>query len=180
MEEQELSHILIILAGLLRAVGIACMIALIFLGAPLRYIFLIALLTVGGIFTAVLSFLLGILSFTHAVIYEVVVIFINLLVFFYAYREKKNLPPPKPSETTRCVVCSAYIKPNQEYFVLKCGENYLYFDTEEHLKRFFLENIEEYKKFRNLQIKEPECYYIHSRKLWVDLKQEEVSVSKPS
>lgn len=134
MEEQELSHILIIPAGLLRAVGIACMIALIFLGARLRYIFLIALLTVGGIFTAVLSFLLGILSFTH------VVIFINLLVFFHAYREKRNLPPPKPSENTRCVVCSAYIKPNQEYFVLKCGENYLHFDTEEHLKRF-LENI---------------------------------------
>jgi len=97
--------------------------------------------------------------------------------FFYTYREKKNLPPPKPSETTRCVVCSAYIKPKQEYFVLRYGENYLYFDTEEHLKRF-LENIEEYKKFRNLQIKEPEYYYIHSRRLWVDLKQKEVGVSK--
>lgn len=77
MEKQELSHILVILAGLLRAVGIACMIALIFVGARLRYIFLIAFLTVGGIFTTVLSFLLGILSFTHAVIYEVVVILIN-------------------------------------------------------------------------------------------------------
>jgi hypothetical protein len=179
MEKQELSHILVILAGLLRAVGIACMIALIFLGARLRYIFLIALLTVGGIFTTVLSFLLGILSFTHAIIYEAIVIFINGLVFFYAYREKNKLPPPKPSETTRCVVCSAYIKPNQEYFVLRCGENYLYFDTEEHLKRF-LENIEEYKKLRNLQIKEPECYYIHSKRIWVDLKQKEVGVSKPS
>jgi hypothetical protein len=90
MEKQELSHILVILAGLLRAVGIACMIALIFMGARLRYIFLIALLTVGGIFTAVLSFLLGILSFTHAVIYETIVIFINVLVFFYAYREKRT------------------------------------------------------------------------------------------
>lgn len=119
------------------------MIALIFLGARLRYIFLIALLTVGGIFTTVLSFLLGILSFTHAVIYEAIVIFINVLVFL-CLQGKKNLPPPKPSENTRCVVCSAYIKPNQEYFVLKCGENYLYFDTEEHLKRF-IENIEEYK-----------------------------------
>jgi hypothetical protein len=89
MEKQELSHILIILAGLLRASGIACMIALIFMGARLRYIFLIALLTVGGIFITVLSFLLGILSFTHAVIYEVVVILINVLVFFYAYREKR-------------------------------------------------------------------------------------------
>jgi len=153
------------------------MIALIFVGARLRYIFLIALLTVGGIFTAVLSFLLGILSFTHAVIYEAVVILLNVLVFFYAYREKKSLPPPKPSENTRCVVCSAYIKPNQEYLVLKCGENYLYFDTEEHLKRFF-ENIEEYKKFRNLQIKEPERYYIYSKRLWIDLKQKEVGVSK--
>ncbi len=66
------------------------MIALIFLGARLRYIFLIALLTVGGIFTTVLSFLLGILSFTHAIIYEAIVIFINGLVFFYAYREKKE------------------------------------------------------------------------------------------
>jgi len=89
MEEQELSHILIILAGLLRAVGIACMIALIFLGARLRYIFLIALLTVGGIFAAVPSFLLGILSFTYAVIYEVVVIFINLLVFFMPIGKKE-------------------------------------------------------------------------------------------
>jgi hypothetical protein len=61
--------------------------------------------------------------------------------------------------------------------VLRCGENYLYFDTEEHLKQF-LENIEEYKKFRNLHIKEPECYYIHSKRLWVDLKQKEVGVSK--
>jgi len=179
MEKQELSHILVILGGLLRAVGIACMIALIFLGAQLRYIFLIALLTVGGIFTTVLSFLLGILSFTHAVVYEVVVIFINVLVFFHAYREKKNLPPPKPSETTRCVVCSAYIKPNQEYFVLRCGENYLYFDKEEHLKQF-LENIEEYKKLRNLQIKEPECYYTHSKRTWTVLNQKEVSVSKPN
>jgi len=40
------------------------MIALIFMGARLRYIFLIALLTVGGIFTTVLSFLLGI--YTHS------------------------------------------------------------------------------------------------------------------
>jgi len=64
MEKQELSHILVILAGLLRAVGIACMIALIFVGARLRYIFLIALLTVGGIFTTV-------------------------LVSFHAYREKE-------------------------------------------------------------------------------------------
>jgi hypothetical protein len=98
MEKQELSYILVILGGLLRAVGIACMIALIFLGARLRYIFLIALLTVGGIFTTVLSFLLGILSFTHAVIYEVVVIFINVMVFFHAYREKKNLPHQSPQK----------------------------------------------------------------------------------
>ena len=116
MEKQELSHILVILAGLSRAEGIACMISLIFLGARLRYIFLIALLTVGGIFTTVFNFLLDILSFTHAVIYEVVVIFINVLVFFNAYREKKSLPSPKPSENTRCVVCSAYIKPDQGVF----------------------------------------------------------------
>jgi len=90
MEKQELSHILVILAGLLRASGIACMIALIFLGARLRYIFLIALITVGGIFTTVLSFLLGILSFTHAVIYEVVVIFIDLLVFFMPTGKKRT------------------------------------------------------------------------------------------
>ncbi|MFZ8784905.1 hypothetical protein [Thermocrinis sp.] len=90
MEKQELSHILVILSGLLRAVGIACMIALIFLGARLRYIFLIALLTVGGIFTAVLSFLLGILSFTHAVIYEAIVILINVLVFFLRLQGKKE------------------------------------------------------------------------------------------
>jgi len=48
-------------------VSIFCVIALIFMGARLRYIFLIALLTVGGIFTTVLSSLLGILSFTHVV-----------------------------------------------------------------------------------------------------------------
>ena len=90
---------------------------------------------------------------------------------------KKNLPLPKPSETTKCVVCSVCIKPNQEYFVLRYGENYLYFNKEKHLKRF-LENIEEYKKLRNLQIKESECYYIHSKRLWVDLKQKEVGVSK--
>jgi Gpi18-like mannosyltransferase len=51
MEKQGLSHVLVILAGLLRTAGIACMIALIFMGARLRYIFLIALLTVGGVFT---------------------------------------------------------------------------------------------------------------------------------
>jgi hypothetical protein len=84
---------LVILAGLLKAVGIACMIALIFMGARLRYIFLIALLTVGGIFTTVLSFLLGILSFTHAVIYEVVVIFIN------TSGEKLFKQPRLPEET---------------------------------------------------------------------------------
>ena len=44
-------------------------------------------------------------------------------------------------------MCPAYINPDQEYFVLRCGENYLYFDTEKHLKQFF-ENIEEYKKLK--------------------------------
>ena len=32
--------------------------------------------------------------------------------------------------TTRCVVCPAYINPDQEYFVLRCDENYLYFDID--------------------------------------------------
>jgi hypothetical protein len=113
MEEQGLSHILVILAGLLRAVGIACMIALIFLGARPRYIFLIALLTVGGIFTTVLSFLLGILSFTHAIIYETIVIFINGLVLVYAYREKKGPSTTKAfgKRKVRGVFCLHKAKP---------------------------------------------------------------------
>ncbi|WP_448587831.1 hypothetical protein [Thermocrinis sp.] len=177
MEKQELANILVILVGLLRAIGIASIIALIFLGARLRYIFITAILTLGGIFTTILSFVLGILSFTHAIIYEVFFIMSILGVLLLAFRERKNLPPPKPSENTRCALCSALIRENMEYFVLKCGEDYLYFDSEEHLRKF-LKHREEYKKYRKLRIGKPECYYIKSSKTWIPLKQEEVRIEE--
>ncbi|WP_448584464.1 hypothetical protein [Thermocrinis sp.] len=173
MEQQELAHILIILVGLLRAVGIASIIALIFLGAKIRFIFLTAILTVGGIFTTVLSFLLGVLSFTHAVAYEFFAICSILAMFYYAYKDRKNIPPPKPSENTRCALCSAVIRESGDYFVLKCEDKYLFFDSEEHMREF-LKHVEEHKKFRKLNIGKPECYYAKSNKRWVQLKQEEV------
>ncbi|WP_333785160.1 hypothetical protein [Thermocrinis sp.] len=177
MDQQELAHILIILVGLLRAVGIASIVALIFLGARIRFIFLTAILTVGGIFTTVLSFLLGILSFTHAVVYELFAIGSIMGMLYYAYKDKKSAPPPKPSENTRCAFCSALIRENRDYFVLKCEDQYLFFDSEEHMKEF-LKNIEEQRKFRKLDIGKPECYYSKTNGKWIQLKQEEVRVQE--
>jgi len=173
MERHELAHILIILVGLLRAIGIASIIALIFLGARVRYIFITAILTVGGIFTTALSFLLGVLSFFHAVVYEFFAIGSILAMLYWAYKDKKNAPPPKPSENTRCALCSAVIRENKDYVVLKCADQYLFFDSEEHMKEF-LKNIEEYKKFKKLNIGKPECYYSKTNGRWIQLKQEEV------
>ena len=121
--------------------------------------------------------MLNVLSFWHAVAYEGFAIISILTILYIAYRERKNPSPPRPSENTRCIVCSALIKEDQHYIVLKCGVDYLFFDSEEHL-RLFLDNIEDYKRFKRLKVGDPECYFVKGKKAWFPLKQEEIGVDK--
>ncbi|ADC90200.1 hypothetical protein Thal_1571 [Thermocrinis albus DSM 14484] len=165
MEQRELAHLLVILSGLLRATGIALVIYFIFSGARLRYVFLTVIITIGGIFSAVLGFILGILSFYHALLYEVFAGLVLISLVYMARREKTVLPKPKLPPQARCALCGAYIKPHDNYSAAKCGDTVLFFESPEHLIRF-LEDFDTYVKAKELNLKEPSHIFVRSEGAW--------------
>ncbi|MFN3598690.1 MAG: hypothetical protein ACK4VK_03005 [Aquificaceae bacterium] len=163
-----LGHILIVLARLLEMFSFGMVLLFIFKGVALKHVFITAFITVGGILVSIFGYLGNFLSSFSSFAVDVFVFFVVLSIAFYAFMEKRELrikPPPVPPKGTRCPVCSGFVKPEDEYGVVREGKDLLYFDSLEHLRRF-IENFQEYKALRRLNLRKVEDVYIKGEKTW--------------
>ncbi|MCS7196107.1 MAG: hypothetical protein RMH93_06830 [Aquificaceae bacterium] len=164
-----LGHILVVLARLLEMFSFGVVLLFIFRGIAVKYVFITAGLTVGGILLSIFGYLGGYLSPFTSFGIDAVVFFAVVGTAFYAFmekREKKIMPPPPPSKGVRCPVCGAFVKPEDEYAVAREGNDLLYFDTLEHLLSF-LENFQEYKRLKRLNFRKIEDVFCKRGKAWV-------------
>lgn len=163
-----IGHILIVVARLLEMFSFGLVLVFIFKGVALKHIFLTAFITVGGILVSIFGYLGNFLSPITSFAVDAVVFFVVIGLAFYAFMEKREFkikPPPVPPKGTRCPVCGGFVKPEDDFAVVREGKDFLYFDCEEHLKSF-LENFQEYKRLRRLNFKKIEDVYIKSSPEW--------------
>ncbi|MFN3471481.1 MAG: hypothetical protein ACK4ZR_02605 [Aquificaceae bacterium] len=168
LDATTLGHILIIAARLLEMFSFGMVLLFIFKGVALKHVFITAFITVAGILISIFGYLGNFLSPFTSFSVDAFVFFVVLFIAFYAFMEKRELrikPPPAPPKGTRCPVCSAFVKPEDEYCVVREGKDLLYFDSLEHLRRF-VENFQEYKALRRLNFKRIEDVYIKGEKTW--------------
>ncbi len=173
MDTSVAPHILIILSRVFEMLSFGVILLFVFKGIPVRYIFIVASITLIGIFASVINFFTKAFSTQYSFAFESFAFILVLSVAFYAFmekREKRFLPPPQPPDGTRCPVCSAFVKKEDDYCVAKEGDELLYFDSCEHLKRF-LEDFQAYVNLRRLRIKKIERVYKKGEKKWIELNQ---------
>ncbi|MCS7214524.1 MAG: hypothetical protein NZ927_09985, partial [Candidatus Calescibacterium sp.] len=125
-------------------------------------------LTVGGILVSIFGYLGGFLSLPASLGVDLFVLLFVLGVAFHAFKKKRELkikPPPPPPKGTRCPVCGAFVKPEDEYAVARDGTDLLYFDSKEHLS-VFLQNFADYKELKKLNFRRVEDIYIKGENGW--------------
>ncbi|MEZ0360519.1 MAG: hypothetical protein ABWK04_01290 [Hydrogenobacter sp.] len=172
MDQFSIGHVLMIVSRLFEMLSFGIILLFVFKGIAVRYIFFVAGVTLLGIFISVINFFSKKYPIEYSFIFEALVFLVVLGTAFYAFmekREKKFLPPPPPPKGTRCPVCSAFIKREDDYCVAREGEELLYFDSCEHLWRF-LEDFSIYKDLRRIRLNKVESIYKKGNKTWEDLK----------
>lgn len=163
-----IGHILIVFARLLEMFSFGIVLLFIFKGVALKYVFITAFITVSGILVSIFGYLGNFLSSFTSFAVDVFVFCLVLAIAFYAFMEKREWrinPPPLPQKGTRCPVCGAFVKPEDDYAVAREGKDLLYFDSKEHLKSF-LENFQEYKSLRKLNFKSIEDIHLKGERGW--------------
>ena len=163
-----IGHILIVFARLLEMFSFGFVLLFIFKEVALKYVFITAFVTVGGILVSVFGYLGNLLSPFTSFAVDAFVFCVVLAIAFYAFMEKREWkikPPPLPQKGTRCPVCGAFVKPEDDYAVAREGRDLLYFDNKEHLKSF-LENFKEYKSLRRLNFRRIEDVYLKEEGVW--------------
>ena len=163
----EVGHLLIFASRLFEVFGFLMVILFIFKGIALKYVFITAGITTSGILLSLFGFLSGRISALQSFAIEGVFAGFILALAFHAFMEKREERRrlPKPPEKVRCPVCMGFVKKEDQYCVAREGKDLLYFDTEEHLRRF-LEDLAEYKKLRKLNIKKIEDVYAKGWSQW--------------
>ena len=161
-------HILIVFARLLEMFSFGVVLAFVFKGVALRFVFLTAGITVGAILVSIFGYLGGFLSSITSFLVNIFAFSVVLFIAFYAFMDKREgrvKPPPPPQRGTRCPVCGGFVKPEDNYAVAREDRDLLYFDTIEHLHSF-LENFQEYKRLRKLNFKKVEDVYFKGESGW--------------
>ncbi|GBC88006.1 hypothetical protein HRbin13_00119 [bacterium HR13] len=168
MDQFSVGHILMIFSRVFEMLSFGIILLFVFKGIGVRYIFFVAGITLLGIFVSVINFFSKKYPVEYSFAFETFVFFVVLATAFYAFmekREKKFLPPPPPPKGTRCPVCSAFVKKEDDYCVAREGEELLYFDSCQHLERF-IEDLEAYRKLRNISLKRVEGIYRKGSRAW--------------
>ncbi len=137
------------LARVLEFFNIGVIILLANKNAPTKYIYYTLSLTV----FSVLFFIVAIFVKGSALLLS---LFITILAFVVAtFLAVKAIKSPFMDidipEGSRCLVCSSFIKKVEGVTALHVENRFLFFDSEEHLRRF-LQNFEEYVKIRRLNL----------------------------
>lgn len=164
-----LGHIIVILARLLEMFSFGIVLVFIFSNVALKHVFITAGLTVGGILVSIFGYLGGFLSPFASLGVDLFVFFTVLSIAFYAFMEKREWkikPPPHPPKGSRCPVCGAFVKTEDEYAVAREGRELIYFDSVEHMLSF-LENFQEYKRLKKLNFRKVEDVFCKKGKSWV-------------
>lgn len=168
LDPTTIGYILIFIGRLLEMFGFCIVLVFMFSGVSLKYVFITAGLTVVGMTISIFGYLGGFLSPIASFGVNLFVFPIVLGIAFYAFMEKRKWkirPPPPPPKGTRCPVCGAFVKQEDEYAVAREGRDLLYFDSKEHLYAF-LENFAEYKALKKLNFRKVEDIYIKGKGGW--------------
>ncbi|MFN3814014.1 MAG: hypothetical protein ACK4SM_05265, partial [Aquificaceae bacterium] len=124
MDTSVTAHILIILSRIFEMLSFGVILFFIFKGIPVKYIFIVASVTLIGIFASVINFFTKAFSAQYSFAFEFFAFMLVLSITFYAFmekREKRFLPPGPPPDGTRCPVCSAFVKKEDDYCVAEGG-----------------------------------------------------------
>ena len=147
-ETPVLDGVLFVLARLLEFFNIGVIILFAVRGVPARYIYTVLLITLTSLTFFVISF------FLHAplLLSSAITLIAFLSVLYIAIRVlRKEIVDISIPQGVRCPVCSAYIKKEDGVVALRVRDSYIFFDSEEHLRRF-LSDFEDYKRLRGLKI----------------------------
>ncbi len=150
MDSSTIHGLLSLLARLLELFNIGVIILLANKNAPIRYIYYVLGLTVFSVSAFVISVLIKGLALTVSLI---ITLFAFVLTAILAIKAIKSpfLDIDIP-EGARCLVCSSFIKRLNGVTALQVENTFLFFDSEEHLRRF-LQEFEEYTRVRRLQLR---------------------------
>ncbi len=149
MESPALDGTLFILARLLEFANIGVIILFASKNVPARYIYYVLGITVFSILFFVVSLFIKGLALTLSLVITLFAFALMLAIAVKVLRAPvADIDVP---ESTRCPVCSAFVKRTEGMVALQAGSSYLFFDSEEHLKRF-LEEFEEYVRIRRLNV----------------------------
>jgi len=173
MDQLSIGHILMVFSRIVEMLSFGIILLFVFKGVAVRYIFIVAGITLFGILVSVINFLSKKLPVVYSFAFEIFMFFLVVGIAFYAFmekREKRFLPPPPPPKGIRCPVCSTFVKKEDNYCVAREDEELIYFDSCEHLKRF-LEDFEAYKKLRGIRIKAVKSIYRKDKGTWEDFKE---------
>jgi hypothetical protein len=150
VEVPVLDGVLFILSRLLEFVNIGVIFLFAVKGVPTRYIYAVLLLTVLSLLSFVASLFLRGNGPLKVSFFITLASFIAVILIMLRALRKAGADIILP-EGTRCPVCSAFVK-LQRAFALQVGNTHLFFDEEEHLKKF-LSAPQDYAKIRKLNIK---------------------------
>ncbi|MEM3426689.1 hypothetical protein [Hydrogenobacter thermophilus] len=168
METPVLDGVLFILARLVEFFNIGVIILFAIRGVPAKYIYAVLSVTILSLISFVVSLLFkGDTVLKLSFLITLGAFFVMVLITRHALK-KAGVSIVLP-EGARCPVCSAFIKPDKA-IALSLGNFYLFFDEEDHLKKF-LASPEEYAKIRKIQMKREDIgkAYIYKDGLWSEV-----------
>lgn len=104
MDQFSAGHILMIFSRILEMLSFGIILLFVFKGVAVRYIFMVAGLTLFGILASVINFLSKRYPVMYSFVFEIFMFLLVLGVSFYAFMEKRKIKllPPPPSK--RCKV----------------------------------------------------------------------------
>lgn len=170
MDTLDVRYVLLMIARLLEMFGFLLVLFMVFKGIAIRFILSVTGTTITAMTTSIYGFFTGKIpvsvSFTIDIIGAILALFITYYGFVYMKRSKLK-PPPIPKDN-RCPVCGAFVKHTHDYLVAREGKDLFYFDSQDHF-RSFIENFEEYKSLRKLNMIRVEDVYEKASNRWYSL-----------
>lgn len=169
METPILDGALFILARIVEFINIGMIILFAVRGVPARYIYAVLSVTVISLLFFVVSLLFRSEDALKLSFLVTVGAFVVMILIARHALSKASIDIILP-EASKCPVCSAFVK-QEGAIALHVGHSYLFFDQEEHLRKF-LESPEDYAKIRRMEIKSDMIgkAYVYKNGVWLELK----------